>query len=152
MGFGNPSWDWRTFEVAKGIDEAAKADGGALFSGDPNLTPFFSNNLDVGAEYYTGGAGVIGATYFHKAISGFTTNAISTVPFRRISAFASIAAGNRPGASMLNSAGTLERSSGACGAVARISNFSGDKSGRLPSAVRESNWDHCRPDALEEIE
>ena len=55
--------------------------GQTASEGNPNLTPFFSNNVDVGAEYYTGGAGVIGATYFHKAISGFTTNAISTVPF-----------------------------------------------------------------------
>jgi feruloyl esterase len=41
--FKDPRWDWRTFEVAKGMEEAAKADGGALFSGDPNLTPFLSH-------------------------------------------------------------------------------------------------------------
>jgi len=41
--FKDPRWDWRTFEVAKGMDEAAKADGGALFSGDANLTPFFKH-------------------------------------------------------------------------------------------------------------
>jgi feruloyl esterase len=39
--YKDPSWDWRSFEVVKGIEEAAKADGGALFSGDPNLKPFF---------------------------------------------------------------------------------------------------------------
>jgi feruloyl esterase len=39
--YKDPKWDWRSFEVAKGIEEAAKADGGALFSGDPNLKPFF---------------------------------------------------------------------------------------------------------------
>lgn len=55
--------------------------GQTASEGNPNLTPFYSNNVDLGAEYYTGGAGVIGATYFHKAISGFTTNAVSTVPF-----------------------------------------------------------------------
>lgn len=55
--------------------------GQTASEGNPNLTPFFSNNVDIGAEYYTGGAGIIGATYFHKAISGFTTNAISSVPF-----------------------------------------------------------------------
>ena len=55
--------------------------GQTATEGNPNLQPFFSNNVDVGAEYYTGGAGVIGATYFHKVISGFTTNAFSTVPF-----------------------------------------------------------------------
>jgi tannase/feruloyl esterase len=41
--FKDPHWDWHAFEVAKGIEEAAKADGGALFSGDPNLEPFFSH-------------------------------------------------------------------------------------------------------------
>lgn len=39
--FKDPKWDWHTFEVANGYDQAAKADGGALFSGDPNLKPFF---------------------------------------------------------------------------------------------------------------
>jgi feruloyl esterase len=39
--YKDPSWDWHTFEVSKGIEQAAKADGGALFSGDPNLRPFF---------------------------------------------------------------------------------------------------------------
>src|SRR5260221_919949 len=37
--FKDPKWDWRTFEITKGYEEAAKADGGALFSGDPNLKP-----------------------------------------------------------------------------------------------------------------
>jgi len=41
--FKDPHWNWRTFEVSKGMDDAAKADGGALFSGDPNLRPFFSH-------------------------------------------------------------------------------------------------------------
>jgi len=41
--FKDPRWDWQSFEVAKGIEQAAKADGGALFSGDPNLKPFFSH-------------------------------------------------------------------------------------------------------------
>jgi TonB-dependent receptor len=49
--------------------------------GNPNLAPFYSNNVDVGAEYYTGGAGVVSATYFHKAISGFTTNSTQVLPF-----------------------------------------------------------------------
>jgi TonB-dependent receptor len=40
--------------------------------GDPNLKPYFSNNIDVGAEYYTGGAGYIGFDAFRKSISGFT--------------------------------------------------------------------------------
>ena len=39
--FKDPNWDWHTFEAAKDFERAAQADGGALFSGDPNLKPFF---------------------------------------------------------------------------------------------------------------
>jgi feruloyl esterase len=41
--YKDPHWDWRTFEVSRGIEQAAQADGGALFSGDPNLKPFFAH-------------------------------------------------------------------------------------------------------------
>ena len=41
--FKDPRWDWRSLEVARDMEKAAKADGGALFSGDPNLAPFFSH-------------------------------------------------------------------------------------------------------------
>ena len=40
--FKDPNWDWHTFEVTKDFDRAAKADEGALFSGDANLTRFFA--------------------------------------------------------------------------------------------------------------
>jgi TonB-dependent receptor len=40
--------------------------------GNPDLKPFFSNNIDLGAELYTGGAGYIGLDVFRKSISGFT--------------------------------------------------------------------------------
>jgi len=51
--------------------------------GNPNLKPFFSNNIDLGAELYTGGAGYIGIDVFRKGISGFTvTNSFSqTFPY-----------------------------------------------------------------------
>jgi feruloyl esterase len=41
--YKDPHWDWHTFEVSKGLEQAAQADGGALFSGDPNLKPFFDH-------------------------------------------------------------------------------------------------------------
>ena len=40
--------------------------------GNPTLKPYFSNNIDLGAELYTGGAGYIGIDVFRKSISGFT--------------------------------------------------------------------------------
>jgi feruloyl esterase len=39
--FKDPSWDWHTFDVAAGIERADQADNGVLYSGDPNLKPFF---------------------------------------------------------------------------------------------------------------
>jgi len=55
--------------------------------GNPGLKPFFSNNIDLGAEYYTGGAGVFSVAVFRKALSGFTTSQTSTVPFSFLSPF-----------------------------------------------------------------
>jgi TonB-dependent receptor len=51
--------------------------------GNPNLKPYFSNNIDLGAELYTGGAGYIGVDVFRKSISGFTvtTSFNQTFPF-----------------------------------------------------------------------
>jgi len=51
--------------------------------GNPTLKPYFSNNIDLGAELYTGGAGYIGIDAFRKAISGFTvTNSFNqTFPY-----------------------------------------------------------------------
>jgi len=51
--------------------------------GNPNLKPYFSNNIDLGAELYTGGAGYIGIDVFRKSISGFTvtTSFPQTFPF-----------------------------------------------------------------------
>ena len=51
--------------------------------GNPNLKPYFSNNIDLGAELYTGGAGYIGIDVFRKSISGFTvtTSFPQTFPY-----------------------------------------------------------------------
>ena len=49
--------------------------------GNPGLKPFFSNNIDLGAELYTGGAGVLSVAVFRKGLSGFTVSQTSTVPF-----------------------------------------------------------------------
>jgi len=51
--------------------------------GNPLLKPYFSNNIDVGAELYTGGAGYIGIDVFRKSISGFTvtTSFPQTFPY-----------------------------------------------------------------------
>jgi TonB-dependent receptor len=55
--------------------------------GNPNLKPFYSNNIDVGAEYYTGGAGYVGFTAFRKGLSGFPIQQNTTQPFSYLSQF-----------------------------------------------------------------
>jgi len=49
--------------------------------GNPSLKPYKSFNIDIGFEYYTGQEGMIGFAAFRKALTGFTQNQITTVPF-----------------------------------------------------------------------
>lgn len=49
--------------------------------GNSALNPYFSHNIDLGFEYYTGGEGLIAFNAFRKSISGFTTNFVTTQPF-----------------------------------------------------------------------
>jgi TonB-dependent receptor len=53
----------------------------AASRGNPNLTPYISNSIDFGGEWYTGGEGYVGVTLFTKEIQGFPTTEIVTVPF-----------------------------------------------------------------------
>jgi TonB-dependent receptor len=55
--------------------------------GNPGLKPYFSNNIDLGAEYYTGGEGYFGVAIFRKDISGFTTSSNVTEPFSYLNQF-----------------------------------------------------------------
>jgi TonB-dependent receptor len=52
--------------------------------GNPNLSPYISNNFDIGGEWYTGGEGYIGVALFSKEITGFTVNGTRTIPFREL--------------------------------------------------------------------
>ena len=49
--------------------------------GNPGLSPFLSTNVDVGGEYYTGGAGYVGIAAFDKSVTGFTVQGVNTQPF-----------------------------------------------------------------------
>ncbi|THD81709.1 MAG: TonB-dependent receptor [Phenylobacterium sp.] len=49
--------------------------------GNPNLAPFFSDNADLGLEYYTGGPGYVSLNLFHKTVTGFTVNQQISEPF-----------------------------------------------------------------------
>jgi TonB-dependent receptor len=49
--------------------------------GNSLLKPYFSNNIDFGAEYFTGAEGMVSAAAFYKTVSGFTVQSTSTEPF-----------------------------------------------------------------------
>ncbi len=55
--------------------------------GNPALAPFYSNNIDIGGELYTGGEGYIGASIFRKGLSGFTVLGNTTEPFSFLSQY-----------------------------------------------------------------
>ena len=44
--------------------------------GNPSLTPYISDNLDLGLEWYTGAEGYVALTAFNKKVTGFTAVAI----------------------------------------------------------------------------
>ncbi|MBW8812259.1 MAG: TonB-dependent receptor [Caulobacterales bacterium] len=52
--------------------------------GNANLTPFKSDNFDIGAEWYTGKEGYVGIVGFQKEITGFTVNGTNTIPFAQL--------------------------------------------------------------------
>lgn len=52
--------------------------------GNPSLQPYFSNNLDLGGEWYTGGAGYVGVALFRKELTGFTSNGANIIPFAQL--------------------------------------------------------------------
>jgi TonB-dependent receptor len=41
-------------------------------AGNPYLSPYFSDNIDIGGEWYFGDIGYVGLTFFNKKIDGFT--------------------------------------------------------------------------------
>ena len=49
--------------------------------GNPNLKPYFSNNADLGLEYYFMGSGYFAVDLFAKDIDGFTAQSIVNEPF-----------------------------------------------------------------------
>jgi TonB-dependent receptor len=49
--------------------------------GNPDLQPYFSDNADIGLEWYTGGPGYVSLNLFHKTVTGFTVNQQISEPF-----------------------------------------------------------------------
>jgi TonB-dependent receptor len=55
--------------------------------GNSALKPYFSKNLDLGFELYTGQEGVIAVNAFRKSLTGFTTNNVVTLPFTALAQY-----------------------------------------------------------------
>jgi TonB-dependent receptor len=64
-------------------NESLSVSGDVLTRGNPELAPYFSDNLDVGAEWYFGdsGLGVFAANAWAKRVEGYTLIRINTVAF-----------------------------------------------------------------------
>ncbi|TCM20514.1 TonB-dependent receptor [Novosphingobium sp. PhB165] len=50
-------------------------------AGNPDLTPYTSDNYDIGGEFYTGGIGYVGVSAFLKNIQGFTSTQVTSASF-----------------------------------------------------------------------
>lgn len=64
---------------------APSADQASL--GNPSLSPYFSQNIDLGFEYYPGREAVLAVNAFHKSIDGFTTTMTTTQPFSALAQY-----------------------------------------------------------------
>lgn len=63
--------------------------------GNPGLKPFYSRNLDIGGEYYTGKTGYVGLTLFQKILTNYTINQTQVVPFPTLGVPFSALGGNQ---------------------------------------------------------
>ncbi|MDR3526344.1 MAG: TonB-dependent receptor [Rhizomicrobium sp.] len=63
------------------------SDASSFNLGNPNLKPYYSTNIDFGAEFYTGGEGYIGIGVFKKMVRGFQNNISTTQPFSYLAQF-----------------------------------------------------------------
>jgi len=75
------------------------ADASSASLGNPGLTPYLSDNIDFGFEYYTGGEGYFGIAAFRKDLTGFTQTRQTFVPFGTLAqyglVFGSLGAGQQ---------------------------------------------------------
>ena len=56
-------------------------------AGNPNLSPYFSDNIDIGGEWYFGDIGYVGFTFFDKKVSGFTRGDQIDVPISQLPSY-----------------------------------------------------------------
>lgn len=86
--------------------------GDAYNLGNPQLKPFYSTNIDLGANLYTGGEGYIGVGIFKKMIKGFQSNYSYTVKYPWLAQYGIVFAGNAAGSSAYNNLQNLATAGG----------------------------------------
>ncbi|MGM9484789.1 TonB-dependent receptor [Roseateles sp. NT4] len=69
QNIGRPGWDALVGGV--NVSSNAKAGGGTGSTGNPNLKPLLSKNLDFSAEYYYAKSSYLSANAFYKKVSNF---------------------------------------------------------------------------------
>ncbi len=74
--------DYGSLQGGRTVDQLFRIGGGTGSSGNPNLVPFKSKNIDLSAEWYYGAESYLSVGYFHKAVSNYIgqTQVNTTVP------------------------------------------------------------------------
>jgi TonB-dependent receptor len=97
--------------------------GGDAYSlGNPQLKPYYSTNIDLGANLYTGGEGYIGVNVFKKMITGFPSNFSYNVLYPTLAQYGITFAGNAAGSSSYNNLVNLATAGGCWNAAAGSAN------------------------------
>jgi TonB-dependent receptor len=87
--------------------------GGDAYSlGNPQLKPYYSTNIDFGANLYTGGEGYIGVGIFKKMVTGFPSNYSYNVKYPWLAQYGIVFAGNAAGSSAYNNLKNLATAGG----------------------------------------
>jgi TonB-dependent receptor len=90
--------------------------------GNANLRPFYSTNIDFGAELYTGGEGYIGIGVFRKMINGFPSNFTSVQQFPWLAQYGTVFANFAAGSSQYTNLQNLAKAGGCWSDAAGSSN------------------------------
>ncbi|GAA0574337.1 TonB-dependent receptor domain-containing protein [Rhizomicrobium electricum] len=80
--------------------------------GNPQLKPFYSTNIDLGAELFTGGEGYLSLGVFKKMITGFPSNYTSVQKFPWLAQFGTVFANFANGSSQYTNLYNLANAGG----------------------------------------
>ncbi|MEP6505229.1 MAG: TonB-dependent receptor, partial [Betaproteobacteria bacterium] len=73
---GRPGWS--DIQGGRSLDAGARFDGGTGSSGNPNLKPILSRNLDTSLEWYYGKSSYLSVGFFKKNMSNYIGHGLAT--------------------------------------------------------------------------